>query len=1038
MTCYISLHTSFHHLLEKNEKKKQRNRQSQKVQIQHEQEVIKFLVDSKWNMLIVGIDCIQMDKTEVKELVKQMYAESSSLLSYFNKHQLLMKIIKFGNKSLNRTVALPDPIYLLPHNTPLLNEYDFIELAAFRMLETKFEESIVRLDKLSADERVGQILFSSIAYGALFNSWKQNALMESTRAQWIVEKFAIWVELKSLKPSLKNKSLDDFCDDDYKIARWFPDCRTELLILRWFKDFPNRDDFKGTLRSLQSFLFAFLRKSGVLKEDMPDSLALFSCWASHSLALEIPPYMHSISYDKPLVTHVSSESWFRMYSGKEVLKCKPKSVSKHYTADMKYSIHQNLGLVPISEQRDYINRIHHKISAAKMTRIQCVNYIREQLDNPASFIAWLIAAFSLNLIMHGGLEKKKLELSTVYRYLGAIKTPLLNTFANVDTSTISENEWLFHLQQAIDDHSYDQTSKNRIIEFAQFIIQLDEIPDIDIHELEGVTIHKRVNANLVSQKEFEKALAKIVYGGRVERMCRIAAVFGFYLGLRRGETLHLLLKDIAGQASPELLVRSNTHRNTKNRTSRRLPLSALIPAPLFYEFMLYYHERVEEENGKLGNKLLFCNTNNSTTPLTDKELLQPIVNVLKSVTGDQTLVYHSLRHSFANNTFLRLLIPEFPQIICSGIKMFEYEGFSMRSCMKFRHRLLPGVEKDVRLSVRDTLYQLVMFMGHASPETTIKSYLHMFDWIIHRSLPTGVESFSDEHIRSLLDESSKYWFELKKEFTENIKGGSLNPEKVVAYARKKFTSEFSNPAKKKTLKKRHSSNKPTVRVLQPEDLIQLLPMFFQKILTIEEISERLNVSPENIIQIKENAEALHQIKTRTGQSRLQLVLPPLKGKQQHKDFKRILEKYKTLRKNDRTLSWFLKKFIHGSPTTGMEVKFGTESEVNLYIALLRKLGIPKTRIILWFYPDSRSSDIELQRIIHAWAVTTGILTERILKKPSPRSKISQDPRRRRGWVSVFVCENKDNFQKSSGVQQAFHLLAVFNGKDLLNPDEIHT
>jgi hypothetical protein len=202
-------------------------------------------------------------------------------------------------------------------------------------------------------------------------------------------------------------------------------------------------------------------------------------------------------------------------------------------------------------------------------------------------------------------------------------------------------------------------------------------------------------------------------------------------------------------------------------------------------------------------------------------------------------------------------------------------------------------------------------------------------------------------------------------------------------------------------------------------------MIFQKGHTIEEISERLNVSPERIIQAKEDAEELDLIRTKSGKSRMPLVLTPLSGTQQHKDRNRILNKSTQMRNNDKDIRFGLQKFVHGSPSTGMEVKLGTANEVKMYINFLRKLGMPKTRIILWYYPDSNATESEQKEMYQWWAKTTGIPNERILQKPSKRAQLSQNKRQRIGWISVFVQKDRMSKEKSTGVQQALHLLAVF-------------
>ena len=284
----VSIPREFQKLLATSKKSpKRRNKQNRRLQIQHENELLQLL-HSKWSILMSGAPFIQMDNQEIKSLTKQMYADSSSLLAYFHKNRLLIKIIEYGNNSLNWNVALPSPVYLMPNSKPLLNEYDFIELYTFRSLESKFELSLEMLDELSFDERAGQLLFSAIAYGALFVPWKQRALMNSVADQWVFESFASWVELKELKNSSKRKLINELCDDDYQKARWFPDPLSELIIIRWLRDYPDTECFKGN-RGIQSLLFAFLRKAGVPEDEMPPSLSAFTQWASHPLALELPP-----------------------------------------------------------------------------------------------------------------------------------------------------------------------------------------------------------------------------------------------------------------------------------------------------------------------------------------------------------------------------------------------------------------------------------------------------------------------------------------------------------------------------------------------------------------------------------------------------------------------------------------------------------------------------------------------------------------------------------------------------------------------------
>ena len=672
-----------------------------------------------------------------------------------------------------------------------------------------------------------------------------------------MEYLGSWVELKALKPNSKKKPAEELCDADYLADRWFPDPLSESLILRWFSDASGWKSFLVGGR-MQSMLFAFLRRIGLPKYEMPKSISEFTRWASHSLALEIPPYMHSIAYGQPSATHISPESWLRVYSGKRVQKFDSSITPSDVNIRKKITTRSG-GLVPLSEQFNYVESIT-QIAFSDAAKEKKKEEIRSRLssdDNePPSLVSWLIGMFILKLLEHGGQEKKNLELSSIKRYIGSIKAPLLNAFVDVDATELSESSWLSLLQRSIELGKRDQMAANRVAEFAQFARSLDGIPEFDVNELEGVSINKRVNANLVTHHEFELALQLIPYGRRMLRMQRLAGALGFHLGLRSGETIHALLKDIAGEAYPELLVRTNKYNRTKNRTSRRLPLHSLLPGKLFHEFMLFYHERMSEEKGKMGNKLLFCHPGNPTKPLSYDELISPTVQALKQVTGDQTLVYHNLRHSFANNTLIRLLLPEFPRIKCESIHMFKHEAFSMKSCIQLRQRLLPGTAKDVRTSVRDALYQLAMFMGHKSPSTTVTSYLHMFDWIIHRCLTDERVQLDDSVVRSILGIEGKYWFEMRKRMGAKKRSERMITDELMEHIRSKHIGHFDNLAKRHELNGIKFNVSSGYRDLVPTDLVQLLSMLFNSSHTIEEISEIMNVSPDDIIQQKANAERL--------------------------------------------------------------------------------------------------------------------------------------------------------------------------------------
>ena len=753
----------FHSLFGIKTGKKQKQKRYE-LQIENERKLIDWMVDSQYASLLQGSLSLSMKKSEADNMVTALLKTCTDLDSFYDKHRLLSSVIIYGNKKLACNIPIPPPLIELPRSIPILIEQDFLELKVFRDLKAAFDKSLISISELTNHERSGQILFSAIANGALLNSDKQMALMESNPDQWVVTEFATWVDLVWAKRSARKIPIKDRSEDDYKTNRWFPDPITEKLILRWFEDFGDHPWFEvpnkyQTVKSL-------LRNFGCSSAQIPSSLSKFSSIARIKLATQLPPFMVSIANDKLPSTTLPKETWLRLYKGVRV-RAEPKDRD---TTSQSFKIidvsNKEFEMVPLSIQKKYCDKI---LKALNMpTHQKRISTLRANLNSheSPSFITWLIGAFMFHLVKNGGQSKNRLTSDALKRYFSAIRKPLLGAFADVDASQLGESSWLSLLQKAIDVRT-DQMTPNRIADFASFIQHIDLVPAFDVNELEGPDIDKRVNANIVTYSEFETALVEFQPIERLKKMQRLSAALAFYCGLRCGEVMSLMLSDLAGFSAPELLVRSNQYDDTKYRTSRRLPLHALLPESLLNELMTFYRARLVEENidpieGGLGHQILFCHAESSLTMLSYAELITPFIEVLRNVTGDKTLVHHNLRHSFANNTMLKMLIPEYPHIRRKGVAFLEHPEFDVESCKKLKASLLPATKEKGDISVRDALYLLAQLMPHSTPEVTVKSYLHLFDWIIHACLSGRYLDIEQDQLRSLLGVESKYWHEFIK------------------------------------------------------------------------------------------------------------------------------------------------------------------------------------------------------------------------------------------------------------------------------------
>ncbi len=196
-------------------------------------------------------------------------------------------------------------------------------------------------------------------------------------------------------------------------------------------------------------------------------------------------------------------------------------------------------------------------------------------------------------------------------------------------------------------------------------------------------------------------------------------VLGYRAGLRISEALSIQVRDIQiPKVSLDLsefilLVRANRYVDVKSHDSRRqLPLHLLLTAEerlSFEQFVLH-----KKSSARSPSVMLFSEGSDTVAPLEDAEVHPVIHQAMRGVTGDASLRYHHLRHSLANHLLLAYHQISPPWPAPSHLEpLFHTLGQG------------PG---------RSGLYLISQLLGHASPETTLRSYIHCQDWIAHHYL----------------------------------------------------------------------------------------------------------------------------------------------------------------------------------------------------------------------------------------------------------------------------------------------------------------
>jgi len=129
------------------------------------------------------------------------------------------------------------------------------------------------------------------------------------------------------------------------------------------------------------------------------------------------------------------------------------------------------------------------------------------------------------------------------------------------------------------------------------------------------------------------------------------------------------------------------------------------------------------------------------------------MEAIHRVTGDTSLTFHHLRHSFSTFLLIRLIrnapLPQsHPPFLRHGI-------FSDEERKRLRIELLHNVRYG-----RQALFAVSQLLGHASPDTTLLHYSHLCDWLLATELsrPEAQPTLSRQILKRLtgLSEVSLY------------------------------------------------------------------------------------------------------------------------------------------------------------------------------------------------------------------------------------------------------------------------------------------
>lgn len=327
-------------------------------------------------------------------------------------------------------------------------------------------------------------------------------------------------------------------------------------------------------------------------------------------------------------------------------------------------------------------------------------------------------------------------------------------------------------------------------EFHRFMVAAHSKEPVNEREVFGIADGLvPVDANLISLDEYQRVLHHLDtrspqrISRDIIRIARLITMLGFRCGLRRMEALMLQIGDVKLARPEALLVRPTEARRLKTKNSARtLPLDALLEPGEREELRAWIGAR--QRIGAAGpDQLLFAEPRAFDGAIPQDTIFPLIHNALRETTGDASLRFHHLRHSFATWTFLRLMLsdlksvaPLFPAQPLTEAWLFNNADF--RATL-YRNTYM----------TRRHAYAVAALLGHSGPDISLEHYVHAADTVLYLALQRNRDPGMKQRVLAACGESRSGAYRLAKECTVEAL-----PANVLEGIRK--TTEKSRPKKR--------------------------------------------------------------------------------------------------------------------------------------------------------------------------------------------------------------------------------------------------
>lgn len=910
--------------------------------------------------LVRGERDIILSEADFEPLIAKLRGSVDTPQGLRSRLNFLRAVLEKGRTGLFWQVRVPAPAKLIVRPRNRLTQESFSLISKVRRLEVCFIKDLERPAPLQQDEVIGQSLLSAILYGGLLDCrWVDSWLKEVVAGRIHRKKNLLWVEMERLVKVCLDRSSENWKDQRVPVSRrWVSDYLTaSLLIGNYDRLCGVVDDFQSW-KCLQSYFKRFDHA------ELPESLAELLKWAEARQRLYLSPFLVDYAAGRLTTVCLPAAAWSRLVLNRGVLVSKDHDDSLNIHVPSKLSSIQG-GAASTKEQNMFLRGMLGAILpyprpagyTPRESRTALESYLSENGEQMVPYLQ-LLGHWAIELLIHRPKEQQsspsghRLRPSSVRRYLQAIGVHLVSEAGDLDPLAVDSDEIqvIYDAMLGNIPSASERAYAGRVLSyFHEYLRQVWKVAVVDLEGFTGSAGPKElgVDANIIDEHIVNVAIESLQTSGHDKRLRKIwvlILLLGYGCGLRRREALCLRMQDIHWDFSSELLIR----RSVKTSDSmRRVPLDCLRSdlEELLYE---WYQMRIKECGGKLDPQaLFFCRYESPYELLAEQVVFNPIESALRTVTGDATLRFHHLRHSFATWMIFRHIDSRYDSM---PHPFFEF-GHYGDQCRELRCLTGHG-GSNMRV-----LYMVAQLCGHVSPSTTLLHYIHLCDLLLAEGLVRNDSQpvLNETIVRRLTGFGRSTCFNLRRD-SENWQMISFI-ENFADRKGKHLTDPYESQSFPMTACKLNVPTKLMVGLPRWETIQKALEDLLGRKVPVQEVSNRF-VLPEAILEEWYlSCIMMAALKKRGGASKLgwgdkQYPMPPRSARDKQQ-VEQIMKAWAGLAETTRChLDEILYRTIQNYRDKSKDVLCYDLDAVRKFSKCLELLKVPRTMIRLQYHPGN--------------------------------------------------------------------------------------